>query len=138
MLDEIVEIVHTYRVVNCLHCKKRLATSRLGTRMSLTFCTVCPVVRIGPPQPPLPQASVPPPWTQRGGRATLPCGGGGTLFGRLESKPGILNTLWSRGLRKCNAGDFPHGRSRSIAGFRKWIAMRVESDKIDQLIRAYF
>ncbi len=44
---------------------------------------------------PLPQASVsPPPAAEGGGKHSL-AGEGGSQFGRLERKPGILSILWS-------------------------------------------
>ncbi len=56
-----------------------------------------PSSELGPPPAALtPQASVPPPWNQRGGKATVACGlgVGGTQFGRLERKHGTLYNLW--------------------------------------------
>jgi len=46
------------------------------------------------PPPPTSQASVSPPLDPKG-EATLSCGGvGDTQFGRLDRKPGTLDTLW--------------------------------------------
>ncbi len=60
----------------------------------LEYHSVCPLVRIGTPPPPLPQASVYPPEPKV--RAYSPAGEGvgGSQFGRLEKKPSTLSTLW--------------------------------------------
>jgi hypothetical protein len=60
--------------------------------------SVCPLVGIGTPPTPLPQASVPsPPPGSKDGGAHLPAvkGVGESQFRRLVKKLGALPTLWS-------------------------------------------
>jgi hypothetical protein len=59
----------------------------------LEYHSVCTLLGIGHPQPPLPQASVLTPGTKQGGHTRLRVRGLGSQFGRLEKKPSTLSTL---------------------------------------------
>jgi hypothetical protein len=57
--------------------------------------SVCPLVRIGTPRPPLPASEfVPPPEAKGGGHSPAGEGVAESQFGRMEKKPSTLSTLW--------------------------------------------
>ncbi len=101
----------------------------------LEYHSVCPLVRIGIFQPPLPKASVSPtPKPKRGGTHSIVCGtgGAGSQFGRLEKEPSTLSALCP-GVKRCKWKDnWKTGMTRHILYICNHGFDNVQRDKTER------
>jgi hypothetical protein len=99
-----------YRYKAAIHCSRAQSTYVPRVPQCLS-----PIVRIGTPPPPLPQANVSSPGIKGGTHSPAGEGVGGSQNGRLEKKPSTRSTLCS------TSGSVSRSAEKANLTMRPWL-----------------